>query len=168
MPHLKIQSWLICQRGVPPLSKPRGDTPTPPMSIGGVPTPLRLHARSHCFAWSPVGAAGFRYPEIRGVGAPHVPGGVPTPPALHNKRGGPPPPLSGTGGGTTPPPAACTRVLLRVDSRRRCALLIGYLAGGVGTPHVPGWVPTPPALQNKRGGPLPPTLWQDRDPPPFS
>ena len=91
----------------------------------------------------------------RGGGYPSLSmtGGYPSP--AQKKEEGAPPPRSFKRQAPTPPPVACTRARLRMELRRRRDLPGGKMAGGVGAPHVPGGVPTPPPLLGKRGTPLP-------------
>jgi hypothetical protein len=88
--------------GIPPLkTKRRG--PPPPLSYERqAPTPLRLHAHGRRFSWSHDGTTNYPSKSKGGVGAPHVPGGVPTPPPLKKMRGGPPTPHSFKRQGPTP------------------------------------------------------------------
>jgi hypothetical protein len=83
----------LAVRGVPPLS---GGTPSPPtpLSMGGVPTPLRFHESGRWFAWSIVGGCRIRPVPERGVVPPPSAAWGGTPPPRDHGRGGPPyPPL---------------------------------------------------------------------------
>jgi hypothetical protein len=65
-----------------------GNTPTPHSFERQAPTPLRVHTHGHLFQWSH-GRAVIPSQKIKGgVGAPHVLGGVPTPPPLQKMRRG--------------------------------------------------------------------------------
>ena len=81
-------------RAIPPLQKKTDRPPTPRLSAGQAPTPLRLHSHGRVFAWSSRRSGSFRSRKTRGGWEPlECPEGVPPPPPLKKRRGHAIPPL---------------------------------------------------------------------------
>jgi len=89
----------------------------------------------------------------RGGGYPSLcmTGGYPSP--TQKKEEGAPPHHSFERQAPTPPPVASTRAQFRMESRRKRYPVAGYFGRGVGAPHVPGGVPTPPTPKKEEGSP---------------